>query len=445
MQDRRNFLKSSLAAGVSMSALPAFAQQSGDDYKALVCVVLLGGIDSQDCLVPTAPSGYGSWAKARSSIVAPLKDGSRARDGLVTLGQSAQGFGFVPEMRGLADLYRRGDLAVVSNTGPLLEPVTKRDIVDKPGKLPPRLASHNDQQSTWQTLAPEGAPTGWGGRMLDALGKGSDLAGISIKSNTSFVVGQTAPGVTVPPDGISLPFGISPADKKRFGDLSDLLEEHFRGVGQSPDSLFEQDVVIAQRRAYDASVKLAGLLDGNTAGDTAKIAENKLAKQLAMVAKMISIQKPLGLSRQVFAVRLGGFDTHRNQFEKLPGLQRTLSEALLAFQNTLNSMGVADQVTTFTVSDFGRTLISNASGTDHGWGGHTYVMGGAVRGGRVIGEIPPYDVGHDLDWRRGAMIPTISIEQYAGALGSWFGLDTDGLQEVFPNIGRFDRNAVKLF
>lgn len=445
MTDRRTFLKTSLAAGVTMSALPAFAQKPADDYKALVCVMLMGGMDSQDCLVPTGPADYERWAKLRSSLLEPLSDGSRARENLMALGEGGQGFGFVPELDGLAQLYRRGDLAVVANAGPLIEPVTKRELESDRSKRPPRLASHNDQRSIWQTMAPEGAPTGWGGRMLDALGKGSDLSGVSIKANASFVVGETAPGVTIAPGGVKLPFGVGRTGKKGPTELSRLLEEHFRGVGQNPSGIFERDVLVAQRRAYDVSVQLSGLLEETSAGDNAKLAQNRLSEQLAMVAKLISVHKQLGLSRQVFAVRLGGFDTHRNQFGTLPKLQKVLGDALLAFQDSLNGLGVANNVTTFTISDFGRTLVSNATGTDHGWGGHAYVMGGAVSGGRVVGKIPPYAVGHDHDWRRGAMIPTISIEQYGASLGSWFGLDADGLNAVFPNLGRFDRDAVRLF
>jgi len=405
--------------------------------------MLFGGMDSQDCLVPTAAQPYATWRKARTSLLDGVDLPNRDRSSLIGLGKRGQGFGFVPELSGFAELYNRGDLAVVANAGPLIQSTTRQEIVDRTAFLPPRLASHNDQRSIWETLSGEGAATGWGGRMIDQLSVGSDLASIAIKGAASFVVGNSSPGVTIPPGGVKLPFGTARKDFKAAPQLSKMLEQHFRGVNASTQGVFEEDVLNYQRRAYDSTVKLAALLKKNKAGDTARIKRNRLSEQLAMVAKLISVREQLGLSRQVFAVRLGGFDTHRNQFGQLPVLQQQLSEALLAFQNTLNEMGVAKQVTTFTASDFGRTLVSNPTGTDHGWGGHHFVMGGAVRGGKVVGEIPPYDVGHDLDWRRGAMIPSISIEQYGGELGRWFGLDNDQLAGVFPNIGRFDADTVR--
>ena len=446
MTSRREFLQSALASGLCLSALqgPALGASGGGGYIALVCVMLFGGMDSQDCLIPTGAQPYAAWRAARTSLLDGEDRPTREREALISLGNKGQGFGFVPELAGLAELYQRGELAVVANAGPLVQPTSKRDIVDGRAVLPPRLASHNDQRSIWETMAAEGAGTGWGGRMIDELSVGSDLASISLQRSAAFVVGNSSPGVTVAASGVKLPFGVGKRRMKAAPGLPALLEEHFRGLGEMPQGYFEQDIVAYQRRAYDATKRLAGLLDKNKTGDTANVEGNRLSAQLAMIAKLISVQKDLGLGRQVFAVRLGGFDTHRNQFGKLPGLQQRLGEALLAFQNTLNAMGVADQVTTFTASDFGRTLVSNPTGTDHGWGGHQFVMGGAVRGGRVIGEIPPYEVGHDLDWRRGAMIPTISIEQYGGALGRWFGLDDSQLSNVFANYGRFDKGAVNL-
>ncbi|MEM1381781.1 MAG: DUF1501 domain-containing protein [Pseudomonadota bacterium] len=444
MQSRRSFLQA-LGAGLTVATLPSGAWAQPKDYKALVCVTLIGGVDSHDCLVPVSQSAYGSWQRARSAMLQPLDEGQRARENLLTLTPGGQGMGFVPELSGLHTLYERGDLAVVANAGPLVEPVTRQAIADKTAVLPPRLASHNDQRSIWQTNEPEGATTGWGGRMIDAMALGGDFSSVSVRRNASFVVGQTTPGLTINPGGVKLPFGFEERRFSRTGALDDILRDHFRGVRTVGKGAFENDIIALQRRAYDTSIQLARLVNDNPAGADAVLEKNPLSEQLAMVARLISVQRQLGVQRQVFSVFLSKFDTHNNQFRVLPGLQRTLGDALLAFQNSINAMGVADQVTTFTISDFGRTLVSNASGTDHGWGGHHYVMGGAVKGGRVLGEVPPYETGHPLDWRRGAMIPTLSIEQYGGALGTWFGLDADGLRSVFPRIGNFDADKLALF
>jgi uncharacterized protein (DUF1501 family) len=152
-----------------------------------------------------------------------------------------------------------------------------------------------------------------------------------------------------------------------------------------------------------------------------------------------------GFERQIFNVVIRGWDSHNNQFEAVPAMQRQLAGALYDFHRTMQSIGLDQQVTAFTISDFGRTLQANATGTDHGWGAHQYVVGGAVRGGRVIGQVPPYDLGHDQEWRRGSMIPTIAIDQYGAALGRWFGVDEAGINAVFPKLNRFDPFAVDLF
>lgn len=445
MIDRRRFIGSSLAGGVATAALPASLAAPAEDYKALVCVLLLGGLDAHDVLVPTDAQEHRAWRRARSSMLDRVPESLRARERLIPLKAAEPSFGFVPEMAGLAELYRRGELAVVANTGPLVEPVTRKQIADRTAVLPPRLGSHNDQQSVWQTMDPEGAVTGWGGRMLDALAMGTELGGISVNRPSSFVVGETVPGLTVGAAGPRMPYGTAGPVFRGSRLLPLILEDHFRGVGQRPDNLFERDILAAQRRAYDSSAELAGLLRRRRAGDDALIEGNPLSEQLAMVAKLISVRRKLELGRQVFCVQLGGFDTHRNQFESLPGRQRIVSEALLAFQETLDALGVSRMVTTFTMSEFGRTLVSNASGTDHGWGGHQFVIGGAVRGGRVIGELPPSQPGHERDWRRGALIPDISLHQFGGELARWFGLGPSEIARVFPGIDRFDRGVVELF
>lgn len=444
MTDRRQFLKAGLASGLALSTfVPASVRAQSGSYKALVCIMLNGGLDAHDTIVPTNKSGYETWAKHRSAILNGAPGGSRDRSAILAM--EGEGFGFVPQMKPLADLYNRGRLAVVANSGPLEEMAVRRQVVDKTVRVPVRLASHNDQRSMWVTNGPDGSPTGWGGRMLDAFGNRSDLSRISFVSNVPMVAGKSSPGVTLNPRAIRMPFAAGDDKKFRSTVLPDIIEEHYREAGSTSDNLLVRAMADAQRRNVEASRVLKDAAENQAAGDVARINGNPLAAQLAIVANIIAANATVGVDRQIFFVQLGGFDTHANHFPRMPQLQKQLADAMSAFQRSIDQIGRSADVTTFTVSDFGRTLVSNASGTDHGWGGHHFVMGGAVSGGRVVGEIPPYDVGHDQDWTRGATIPTIAVEQYAAELGSWFGLSDSQLRSVFPKLSRFDQDAVRLF
>ena len=459
MTTRRDILRSMSAfgsAGLASAALPGFAamaQQAGSSggYKALVCVFLAGGMDGHDTVIPRDAESYAEWAEVRSSLLglyARTGNKGREREQLAPLGSQGDGreFGMPPEMRRLADLYREGRMAVVANVGPLVVPTTGAEARAQRVPLPPKLMSHNDQQSVWQALGPEGATLGWGGRMIDVLGAApSPYAAVSAAGNPVFLAGRGATPLVIGTGEIEEVVYNSATWSHGSPDVPEALREHFSASASAMNNLLASDFQNAQRESVRTINELAGVASGVTAGQGIGIEGNKLSEQLAAVARMISLRGQLGVSRQVFFVKMGGFDTHQDQQRDLPGLQRGLAEALAAFYRWTESAGLGTAVTTFTASDFGRTLTTNANGTDHGWGNHHLVLGGAVRGGRIVGQLPPTVVDHAQDFGRGRLVPGLATSQYAASLGRWFGLSDGQLADVLPGLGRFDSRAVTLF
>ena len=454
MTTRRDFLRRSAAfgsAGLLSSALPGMSAlaQAGGGYKALVCVFLAGGMDGHDTIIPRDAESYGEWATTRARLLelyAAEGDDSRTRDALIPLGAQSDGrqMAMPPQMAGLAERYADGKLAVLANVGPLVAPTTGAQAAAQSVPLPPRLMSHNDQQSTWQAMGPEGTSSGWGGRMADAMRASSEFSAVSISGNPVFLAGGASQPFVMSKQGVRT---VHATRNWAYGsrDVPAAFEAHLGASAASMDNWLGSDFQAAQRRAVASVNELAAMTDATTAGDEVAIEDNDLAGQLAMVAKMISLRDRLGVSRQVFFVKMGGFDTHDDQPKTLPARQAQLSSALSSFYRWTVAQGVADSVTSFTASDFGRTLTTNATGTDHGWGNHHLVLGGAVAGGRIEGLVPPGAEGHGQDFGRGRMVPTVATTQYAGALGSWFGLTDAQLRDVLPGIERFGTNGVRLF
>ena len=438
-------------AGVMAGALPGFGAlaQTGGGYRALVCVFLAGGMDGHDAVIPSDEAGHAEWTASRESLVqayAALGDTSRERTELLPLGQQADGraFGMPRQMAGLHGAYEAGDLAVVGNVGPLVVPTTGADAKQERVPLPARLMSHNDQQSMWQSLSPEGAVSGWGGRMRDLAAAASPFSAISVSSNPVFLAGKAQPFV-LGTGGVHKVHATGTDWAYGSRDVPAAFEAHLTASAASMDSLIASDLQASRRANLAAINDLAAMVEASDAGDDVKVEQNKLSDQLAVVAKMIALRGQLGVSRQVFFVKMGGFDTHDGQAEKLPVLQAKLSEAMASFHGWTERAGMADMVTTFTASEFGRTLTANATGTDHGWGGHHLVMGGAVDGGRIIGEVPPAVEGHAQDHGRGRMVPTTATVQYAASLGRWFGLSASELLDVLPGLEEFDPAGARLF
>lgn len=463
MQNRRKFLRSmlsmplALAGGSMLSPLtvtPALGADSAG-YRALVCVFLFGGMDCHDTVLPYDQASYDSYAQIRASLLqsyAALPGGStRTRDSLLELDPatpSADGrrFALPPELAGLHSLFEQGRAAIVGNVGPLLEPTQRAAFLDGTAALPARLFSHNDQQSTWMSFAPEGSQLGWGGLFSDAAVQAgantqSIFSQVSLAGNAVFLTGNQVSPYQISADGVPSILLIDAAGDRLSPQAQAAMRDHFAATASAPFNLFERDFVDLSRVSLDANDTLEAALASATTVTT-PFPASALGAQLAAVARTIAVRETLGAGRQVFFVAQGGFDTHSAQAQDLPGLQQGIGEAIAAFYAATEELGVAEQVTTFTAADFGRTLTVNGDGTDHGWGGHHFVVGGAVRGGDIYGDIPVAELGHAQDAGNGRLIPTTAVEQFAAPLGSWFGLDAGELAGALPGLGAFGAPAL---
>jgi uncharacterized protein (DUF1501 family) len=438
---------------MGLGRMSAYAADASG-YKALVCIFIPGGVDMHDAIIPYDEPSYDAYAEIRRSLLdqyveAGIGD-TRARSGLTPLTPSNAGalggrqFALAPQFGALTDRFNSGKLAIVGNVGPLEEPTTRALVKAKTARLPARLFSHNDQASMWETSGTEGTATGWGGRMLDRFADVSPFGAISIAGNPTYLTGDRARILELGRNGTPKIAGLG---DWAYGSnrVPAALAEHYAAAGAGLDNLYARDIGAVQARAIALNEEISTLIDGVTTGDAVAVPGNSISEQLAMVAKIASLNAQIGVSRQVFYVRGYGVDTHNDQALRLPRLQAHLGEALDRFLTELEVLGLDRNVTAFTASDFGRTFTVNATGTDHGWGNHHLVLGGAVRGGRILGDIPPPEIDHEQDYGRGRLIPTTSLEQYGGALGRWFGLTDSELAEVFPNYGRFDPYQTVLF
>lgn len=467
---------------LNLAALAA-AQAQSSDYRALVCVFLFGGNDACNTVLPTDASSWTAYAAARrpetvglhppgTPVLASAPAGSADRlGGVLPLtpvtapdGRSLALHPGLVRMRQLFDAERR--LAILGNVGPLLMPTSKSEYGQASHPRPPKLFSHNDQQSCWQSGEPEGAAAGWGGHMADLLadlnGMAASFTGISTAGNAVWLTGQRVLQYQVGPDG-ALRMA-SDAAGRIYGRPS--IAQALERIVSTPRSahLLEQDVAAVAQRSIQAERQLSGvmpaarLLPYGTPGSAGAdpllqyanvdgvSALNALAQQLQVVARMMTACRVLGVRRQVFFVSLGGFDTHANQNRKHADLMLALDHGLGYFDTVLGALGLRDSVTTFTASEFGRSFTSNGDGTDHGWGGHHFVMGGAVRGGRLYGNLPVYGLagsggGFDSPHQvgvNGALLPQVSVDQYGATLARWFGVGDTALMPLFPNLANFD-------
>ncbi len=449
-QSRRAFLRHASALTVAGAATPwvlnlatiaEAAAATATDYKALVCVFLYGGNDYANTLVPYDSPNYTAYQQQRPTL-------AYTRDSLtgtvlvpVTAPVDSAGatrqFALAPELAGLQPIFAAGRMAVVLNVGTLIQPTTKLQYTNKTVRVPPKLFSHNDQQSVWQSSSPEGATTGWGGRMGDLLQSGNGNATftcVNVSGNAVFLSGNSAVQYQVSPNG-SVPLSgiMNPLFGSKTG--SDALRAL---VTQSGSHLMETDYSRVMRRSIDANTVLTGALASAPTLATPFPASNSLADQLKLVARMISNASAIGAKRQVFFVSLGGFDTHDGLLTVHPGLLKTVADAMSAFYSATVELGVANQVTTFTASDFGRTLAGNSDGSDHGWGGMHFVLGGAVVGQQFYGTAPVVANNGPDDVGQGRLLPSTSVDQYAATLGKWLGVSDTNLLSTLPNLSNFN-------
>lgn len=436
-----------LPFALNMAAVGEAAAFEASDYKALVCVFLGGGNDYANTVVPYDDASYAKYYGLRSTIA--LQKPALANTVLTPVVPLSGGLQYAlnPTMTAMVGLFNAGQAAIQLNVGPLIVPLTRAQYNSRAFPIPPKLLSHNDQAAVWQSLSPEGATSGWGGRIGDlALGDngGSTFTCISASGNAVFVAGKSAVQYQVSTGGA---VAIAPIKTNVYGSsavrsaLADLITQ---------PSLhdFENEYASITKRAISSEALVAAGIGSTNSLSTPFPASNNLADQLRIVARLIKARGSLGaVKRQVFFVSMGGFDNHDNlKASHAPALGK-VSEAMAAFYQATVELGVQDQVTAFTASDFGRTLATNGDGSDHGWGGHHFVVGGAVKGNAFYGTPPPISTGNTAapedQWHIGAgrLLPSTSVDQYAATMARWFGVADAELDGIFPNLRNFGISA----
>ncbi|KGM40284.1 hypothetical protein JY96_10255 [Aquabacterium sp. NJ1] len=466
--DRRLFLRQSAALGAlagsslasNLALIGAAAAQSTGGYRALVCINLAGGNDNANTVVPVSPTEYAAYAAARQSLALPTSALLR----LSPTGYNGPSLALHPSLARLQGLFNSGKAAVMANVGTLAQPITK-DQWDKrtPAiRLPYQLFSHSDQSREWQTGVPDAisrtgitdttSRTGWLGRagdLLDTLNSSPVSICMSLGGNNMLQVGNRIVQYQLTAQGpvalreLDSPYGINtPA-------LRILLTDNARV------NKLERELTAVARRAISTEAAVSYAIAPSDPPDgkdkrkgTLKIPDfggGNLGAQLRMVARMIAARQDLGHTRQIFYVSHGGYDMHSDLLTNHARRLAELDTAIADFYLETVALGVSDQVTTFTASEFGRALQSNGDGSDHGWGAHHFVVGGAVHGQRIFGQWPTVALKSNDDAGNGRLIPTTAVDQYAATLATWLGVDASLLSSVLPNIGRFASSDLGFF
>jgi len=476
---RRDFLRRAACAAVGTVAMTsairdlrfmnaAVAQSNITDYKALVCIFLQGGNDSNNLILPTLQSQYNNYAAIRTPVLAIPQSAILPVNSLDGDGNT---YGLHPSCPELQTLFGEGKLAFLFNTGTLVYPISRAQYLAGTMATPPQLFSHADQQTQWQTSIPDQPPTtGWGGRCADLLNAVQPNAPISLMVSlagaNTFEIGNIVQQYSVSTSGaISLSMPGTPSGGASTNRLPTLM--HILGLPNT--NLQSQAYAGVAEQAINSGALLNNAIS-NTAASTywsngfpVKITPpeggtaftSTLSPQLQMVARLIAAGSTsaanggFGMKRQIFFCQVGGYDLHTGQTDYSnnnpsnvligahTNLLAELSQSMYAFQRAMEQLGLSNKVTSFTASDFGRTFPSNGQGSDHGWGSHHLILGGAVNGQRTYGQFPALTVNGPNDTSTGRWIPTTAIDQYFATLATWFGVDNSNLSTVFPNIGRF--------
>lgn len=428
-----------LSSGL-LSAIANANTTSTDSYKALVCLNLNGGNDGFNTIVPTGTSAYSSYSKIRQELAI-------AKEKLNPIIQLNQGdnFGFHPALTDMAQLFNKGKLAVIGNLGNLIEPVTKNDYKKNGTRLPSNLFAHNDQGLFSQTLNNGAINTGWAGRIAEALAElniNQQLAmNITLSGSNPFQRGHE-----------TVPFGLN---KTGINRLTALNEDDPKALSSARAQVYRQMLAHQQNNpmqqyfsetelhAWSMSKYVADILDKQVPINTPLMSTAGLSESFATITRMMAAHNEMQVKRQIFFINFGPFDTHGYQLVGQNNLLTEVNKALAGFYDTLVAMGIEDKVTTFTLSEFGRTVSRNGTdGTDHGWGNHHFVMGGAVAGQKIYGRMPNLELGSDDDIGEGRIIPTLSFDQYAATLATWFGVSASDLIAIFPNLQNFSQKNI---
>ena len=453
LASRREFLKRSSALSVAGAAAPwalnlavigEASAQTANDYKAMVCVFMYGGNDNGNTVVPYDAASHAEYSAQRLALALPRDALASTLLAPATPLAGGRQFAVPSSLLPLKTLFDSGKMAVLLNVGPIIQPTTKAQYSAASVPLPPKLFSHNDQQSVWQSSQPEGSITGWGGRIGDLFASGNGNAtftAISVAGNAVYLSGNQAVQYQVSGNGSITIGGIG---STLFGSAA-AAQAMRQVITQSAGAhVMNQAYASITQRSIDADVTLRGALAAAPALATLFPATG-LGSQLRMVARTISARATLGARRQVFFVSIGGFDAHDDLLVNQPALLTQVADAMAAFYQATVEMGVAQQVTSFTASDFGRTLASNGDGSDHGWGSHHFVVGGAVRGQSFVGAAPDFTRNGPDDVGQGRLLPTTGVDQLAATLATWMGVGSGNLVSVVPGIDNFTTKDLGLF
>ena len=440
---RRNFLKlgckTIVGAGLmsGVTAKIAHAQSAASrDYAALVCINLDGGNDGFNMLVPSSGAAYSEYSEGRGHLATGTAD-------LITLNPATANttsVGLNSHMAKLKPLFDAGHLAFQANVGTLVEPATPDDVRNESVRLPEQLFSHHDQARQWQKLDHYHEwNSGWGARATDIIASqqsNPNLAAISLVGSNDWQAGGEQSAFSIESEGVASYSGMDDLtgdwQMPRRQAFIELLHQQYNNV-------FERSYAELQSRALVLSTNVGAALTKLGELATPVPINNSLASQLAMVAKLIAIKDEFRMTRQLFYVSLTGFDTHDDQLKNQPYLYSQVAEAMAFFHQALVELNQLNNVTSFTTSDFGRSVSGNGDGTDHGWGNHHIMMGGAVNGGDIYGHIPRVAVGGPDDYRNGRIVPTTAVSQYAATQLRWLGLSEAEINTLLPSLSNFEQ------
>jgi uncharacterized protein (DUF1501 family) len=438
---RREALKAlGIAASVgtplltSMIASGSAAAQTATDYKALVCVMQFGGNDQSNSVIPRSGAGYSSYQSARPTLAIPAANILP----VTPTGFTGPELGFSPHLPGLRTLFEQNRCAVLANVGALVEPITRAQWQAGSKPVPRQLFSHSDQMTIWESGLPDRASqSGWLGRL-------GDLTAGAFNPNSQISVSISIAGTTLILAGDqTIQYQVSDDGAESVQNLNSLYSSSAGGAAvrqlltQSRTNLLENGFTTVCSRAIANAGLVESAVAANPLPSSVTFPSTPLGAQARMVARMIGARNQLNQRRQIFVISSGGWDVHNTLIEEHPGRLQEFDGAIKALYDATAAMGVANNVTIFSASEFGRCLQHNGRGSDHGWGGHHFVVGGAVQGRRILGSWPTVALGGPEDAGNGTLIPTTSLDQYGAALSRWFGASDAQLNTVMPNLSRF--------